>query len=79
MSFGSEAHGVVSFCDFDTELCLGALRCHGVVSFLFFCTELCLSPGHNSVLLAAKSTELCLVQEHGVVSHDFGGGSSLSV
>ena len=67
MSFGSEAeaHGVVSLCAFCTELCLGALRCWCV-------TELCLSSffARSCVFrpAAPKYTELCLVQEHEVVS-----------
>ena len=69
-------HGVMSWSS-------PLLVCHGVVSFLVFLHEVVsfaqpLQNTRSCVLLRstelcpndAKSTELCLVQEHGVVSHD---------
>ena len=60
-------HGVVSFAQKYTELCL--VPEHGVVSSRRKKHGVVSCSGARSCVFA-KSTELCLVQVHGVVSHD---------
>ena len=62
-----------------TELCLFVILTRSCVSELSDVTELCLSCFFARSCVFRQDTTPCFVQEHGVVSHDFGGGSSLSV